>query len=195
MFHRYDITPYPDFNFGQVRVDTITSGTLLLKNNGNFPLSYAIAWKSHPQVQKIEDSNNKYLKPSATSKEKDKDDKGKKALLVLSFDPFEISPTNGVIGVGEAETITITSKPSEVKAYEEIVVFTFSENPSLLQKKNELVISAEGCLPSVDFSNFKSIFREHFVCKTEAEFVCPTKVDKTFSQLRTFLGSSLYTFF
>lgn len=193
--NRYELMPFPEFNFGHVKLGLITTGTLVLENKGQFPLSYVISPKSTALqgIEKQDDTTKRASKPTATSKEKE--DKGKKNMSTLSVGPFEITPTNGIIDVGQIANITVSSRLTLVKAYEEFVVITLNESPSSLQEQRELLFLAEGCLPAIDFCNFKTIFREHFVAKRETELNAPTKVNKNLSFIQIIVKFTLKLFY
>lgn len=151
----------------------IVFGSLFIENKGRFPMQFLIEHKPQSH-EKIEESNKKSSKATASSK--DKEDKGKKSALVVNVGPFELSPSYGTVAVGDTALVKVKCTPLEAKVYEESVYVSVNESPPEKKHGNELFISAEGCLPSIDFNNFKTVFREHFVCKDEAELISAPRV-------------------
>ncbi|RZC43112.1 hydrocephalus-inducing protein -like protein [Asbolus verrucosus] len=76
---------------------------------------------------------------------------------------FSLTSSTGIIDPDEAVTITIKSKPKEVKEYEETVVI-FASEPSYIDRKGKpLTIHVIACEPKVSFDDLTNVFKEQYL--------------------------------
>lgn len=171
------IQPLPDYNLGPIKIGSQKSVTLIIQNKGKFSLNYNIQQKSWLNPLREIEPDLVSKKSSKKTADPSVKEKGKKTVSgILKLETFEISPSSKLVEAGETAVVQIICSPIEVKTVEEIITIFVDECPPDLRNGSDLKIIAEGCIPKINFEDYKIMFREHYVCRDESEFTCPPEV-------------------
>lgn len=79
---------------------------------------------------------------------------------------FKIISSTGKVEPGKIHRIKIYCVPTDVKTYEETLLFSILEGNAQERKGKNLLLTADGAVPHINLDDFRFIFQEVHIVKT-----------------------------
>uniref|UniRef100_A0A5K3EW75 MSP domain-containing protein n=1 Tax=Mesocestoides corti TaxID=53468 RepID=A0A5K3EW75_MESCO len=162
--------PSKEIAFGAVAVNTRTSGQVTIENGGAFDLRFAI----FSAVRMQEMVSAKAARSSLRQRSSGPGPSDVTGASRVTLSPFTISPASGTIPVGGKQTISVECSVGAIaKVYEEELCIQISDRPKDSSGTTRLPfrLSVEACKPTLEVSDFESIFEEHRILQSRNEFL------------------------
>ncbi|KAG7200298.1 hypothetical protein KM043_017763 [Ampulex compressa] len=95
---------------------------------------------------------------------------------VLEIGSFVITKTENSLEVGQTDAIAIECFPEFVGLQEEKIVVHVPDSVPSDRHGKEITLAVDSCMPSIDFQDLDSMFRENYLIDDIQNFDCPKQI-------------------
>ncbi|KAL4712872.1 hypothetical protein ACJJTC_011942, partial [Scirpophaga incertulas] len=157
-YNTFTLFPLGELNFHIIPVGNVVTREVILNNTSKCPFTYEIVLPITYQSQLVGDvkvKDNKIKNPP------------------LKCGNFLISNDDSLLTPGASKTITIQFLASASKKFEETINFIISDTCPAEAQGVPLRLVGTGAMPTLDFWNLETTFREHLIVKNLLEYKNP----------------------
>nr|CAD7396122.1 unnamed protein product [Timema poppensis] len=182
VYARFKILPLPDINFGPMVVGSKKTLEFIIQNIGIFEFKYTIVktTKESSYEVKLLDGSAPIKKVKGMEKSESKvtfpklSARGNRRLDTNSLNagPFTLSSLTGIVDPGQMVVLLVECCPDTLGSFHEEIIINVSDCHPDFKRGTSIQLLSQGFIPTVDYTNFDDIFKEHYICDSLTSFHC-----------------------